>query len=289
VSTPPYTLAIETSNPTAGPRGAVTVIEGRSVLAGPGVALGRLPPQSSHSGVLELVDEEPLRENEGGSDDLVGAIDRLCRRAGVRPRDIARVAVSIGPGGYTALRTAIAAAKMIAEATGAETIPVASAGVAAWCVSAGPPALVCLASKAETTHATLLPAGTRSGTWWETTGRGAVGPLLESGAAARLEEVLARGQEWIAASCPIGVIGAEQVEAIRPGILIADRFLPESIRAVGARIGARIVEPIFAASSVLAISARTPPVDVLRLAPVYPREPDAVTQWRRKNKANPAS
>jgi hypothetical protein len=87
----------------------------------------------------------------------------------------------------------------------------------------------------------------------------------------------------------MGVIGAEQVEAIRPAMLIADRFLPESIRAAGARIGARIVEPIFAASSVLTISARASPVEALSLAPVYPREPDAVTQWRRKNKANPAS
>ncbi len=289
MSTPRYTLAIETSNPTAGPCGVTAATEGRSVLAGPGVALGRPRQQSSPGGLLELVDEEPLHQGEGGSDDLVGAIDRLCRRTGVGPRDIARVAVSVGPGGYTGLRTAIAAAKMIAEATGAETIPVASAGVAAWCVSIRPPALVCLASKAETTHATLLPAGTRSGAWWGTTGRAAVSPLLEPGAAARLEQALVQGHEGIAASCPIGVIGAEQVEAVRPAMLIADRFLPESIRAAGARIGARIVEPIFAASSVLAIAAHTPPVDALNLAPVYPREPDAVTQWRRKNKANPSS
>lgn len=293
MSAPAYTLAIETSNPSAGPRGRVTVASGDDVLAGPGVALGRLQA-GTPPGSIELVGEEPLSEADGGpqtrssglgvpSDDLMSAIDRLCRRVGVGPRALKRVAVSVGPGGYTGLRTAIAAAKMIAEGAGAETIPVPSAAVAAWCIEIGSaPAIVCLASKAETTHATLLPPAIDP--WWEKTGRDALRTLLDAPALARLEESLSRGRSGISASCPIGVIAADQVEALRPLILIADRFLPDPVRAAAGRIGAAVVEPIFAASSVLAISARTPPVDPLTLAAIYPREPAAVTQWSRRVK-----
>ncbi len=281
---PEYTLAIETSNPSAGPRGRYAHGEDHTILAGPGVALGRPHSTPGLRDHLEVVDAEALNDLESGSDDLMAAVDRLCRRAAVSPVEIGRVAVSVGPGGYTALRTAIAAAKMIAEATGARTVAVPSASVAAWCIAITPPALVCLASKGETTHATLLPAAARSGPWWEGTGRAAVGGLVGAEAVALLDELISGGRQWIAASCPIGVIGAAAVEAIRPARLIADGFLPEPIRAAARRIGAEVVEPIFAASSVLAISAHTPPVDPLTLAPTYPREPDAVTQWRRRVK-----
>ncbi len=282
MATPRYTLAIETSNPSSGPRGHAQACGGAPILAGPGVALGRAHDPSVPC--PELVAEEPLIEREGGSDDLVAAIDRLCKRAGVRPGDIGRVAVSIGPGGYTALRTAIAGAKMLAGATGASTIPVRSdtVAVAALCIS--PPALVCLASKSETTHATLIAGGPDARPWWEATGRQALRPLLPSSRAAWLDELLSAGRGGL---CPVGVVGADQVAAIRPTTLVADRFLPESIRATAASIGASVIEPIFAASSVLRLSAGLDPVDPLELAPIYPREPDAVTQWRLRGAHKP--
>jgi hypothetical protein len=281
VAQPRHTLAIETSNPSSGPRGRTQACGGAPILAGPGVALGRAPDPPAPG--LELVAEEPLIEREGGSDDLVAAIDRLCRAARVRPGDIGRIAVSIGPGGYTALRTAIAAAKVIAEATGARTIPVRSDTVAFAALRVGSPALVCLASKAETTHAALV-AGPDAGPWWAASGRGALRPLLDGAGAARLDESVIAGR---AVFCPIGVIGAAQVAAIRPAMLVADRFLPDSIRAEATHIGASVIEPIFAASSVLRLSAGLEAVDSLQLAPIYPREPDAVTQWRLKGLHRP--
>ena len=274
------TLAIETSNPTSGPRGPVPM-DRQTVLAGPGVALGRPGRGGIH--FTELIDAEPLTDSLH-ADDLASAIDRLFRRCRAAPGDLSHVAVSIGPGGYTSLRIAVATAKMIAEATGASILAVPSAAVAAWCIPIGSaPALVCLASKADSTHVTLLPSSPRQGAWWEQTGRAQAAKLLGKEAYAELVSEMEAGRGWISAAAHIGVIGAHEVEALRPATLIADRYLPQSIRDTAARLGAPVVEPIFAASSLLDILYEEwPPADPITLAPVYPREPDAVTQWRRR-------
>lgn len=47
---------------------------------------------------------------------LMGAIEALVRMAGLAPADLAAIAVAIGPGGFTGVRTALAAAKGIALA-----------------------------------------------------------------------------------------------------------------------------------------------------------------------------
>ena len=101
------TLAIEASNP--------------SCTAG--VAIG-----SRTGGLLGV---EAVAAGDGRHDDLMSAIDRLAKRAGVGPRDIGRVAVSIGPGGYTALRIAVAAAKMMCEALRASCVAIPTARVVA--------------------------------------------------------------------------------------------------------------------------------------------------------------
>lgn len=48
------------------------------------------------------------------AENLMGAVDSLCRMAALAPRDLAAFAVAIGPGGFTGVRTALAAAKGIA-------------------------------------------------------------------------------------------------------------------------------------------------------------------------------
>ena len=110
-TTPDLTLAIETSNPANGP-GEVAIgaraAEGTSVLA-----IEQVTPRGRHD------------------DALMPAIDAALKRAGATPRDLKRVAVSVGPGGFTGLRIAVATAKVIAEATGAHVAPVRSAHVAA--------------------------------------------------------------------------------------------------------------------------------------------------------------
>lgn len=62
---------------------------------------------------------------------LIPAIDFCFRQAGWKPRDVDIVAVDIGPGPYTGLRTGIATAEAFAAAVGAPMVTVSSLTVIA--------------------------------------------------------------------------------------------------------------------------------------------------------------
>jgi tRNA threonylcarbamoyladenosine biosynthesis protein TsaB len=135
------TLAIETSNPSGVAPGAT---------ARPGVALLR--------GGTPLAVEAIATAN-AQHDDLMSAIDRACAAAGVTPRDVARIAVSIGPGGFTNVRIAVTCARMIAEVTGATLIGVPTALVVAAGTQHSGTAAIALASKGDTAHVTMVEQG----------------------------------------------------------------------------------------------------------------------------------
>jgi tRNA threonylcarbamoyladenosine biosynthesis protein TsaB len=224
---PLYTLAIETSNPASGPTSVALAL---------------------HNSPAAIATEQ-LRQPGRNHDDLAAAIARLFHFAGTAPTDLASIAISIGPGGYTSLRIAVATAKMLAEATGASTIPIPSALAAAWPLALSEaPILVLLASKNDSAHATLLPSGDRA--------------------------------RWPADYKTIGIITAPDVAALAPRALIADRFLPAPFRDEAARLNIPILEPAFTAEAALALAPHFPEVDPLALTPLYPREPEAVTLWR---------
>jgi tRNA threonylcarbamoyladenosine biosynthesis protein TsaB len=241
-----YALAIEISNPSSGVRVVIERPNRPAIVAGPGVALGNM-----ETGEL---DQEPLHEGLRHDDDLMPAVARLFERNGAEPSQLARVAVSVGPGGYTSLRIAVATAKMLAEATGAEVVAVPSFAVAAWSIGKDvAPSLLCLASKGENASGVLLPEQTDPG-----------------------------GRGWIAAARHLGLVDAATVRELRPRTVIGDQFLPRAMREAAGEIGARVIEPVFAAAFALQIAEDLPPVDPLALAPVYSREPEAVTQWRKR-------
>lgn len=141
----PWALAIETSNPPAGPA---------SVAAAESIG-------------SQDIDSEPLRKVARHNDDLMPAIDRLASRTARKPSGLAAVCVSSGPGGYTALRVAISTAVMLAEASRAKLRLVPTPLVAAAALAARDPnangALVCLASKRGVAHTTRI---TRAGVSW---------------------------------------------------------------------------------------------------------------------------
>lgn len=238
MNTSELTLAIEASNPSAACEGS-----------GPGVALGRVGP-----GGVELLGVELLRSAARHDDDLMPAVDRLWSRlAGeglVRDKtDLARIAVSIGPGGFTGLRVAVTAAKCIAEAVGALCVPVPSASVVAR--RAAPdlprPFAVALASKRETTVVTVFDDADRAS-------------ASPSGHAREID--------------------ADALQSLGCRALIADRFLPDSIRARCAELDIRIDEPVFDPAACLAAAALIDPIDPAKLVPLYGREPEAVRKWR---------
>ncbi|HEY4244752.1 MAG TPA: tRNA (adenosine(37)-N6)-threonylcarbamoyltransferase complex dimerization subunit type 1 TsaB [Kofleriaceae bacterium] len=68
---------------------------------------------------------------EARGTDLLVLVDRVCREAGVAPRELGAVAVGAGPGSFTGLRIGMATAKGIAFAAGIPLWAVSSLGALA--------------------------------------------------------------------------------------------------------------------------------------------------------------
>lgn len=228
-ATPDLVLAIETSNPSSWTPAAPVM---------PGVCLGRRTAAG-----LEVLAVAPVDPRER-DDQLMPAVDQAFRTAGAGPRDLASVAVSVGPGGFTAVRIAVTVAKMLAHARGAAVIPVPSAAVAARSARPGPgPFAVVLASKGEDAFVTRFES-----------------PETPSG--------------------PGAIADASALAALGITRLVADQFLPPSFAAWASSAGVAVEAPVFDPRACLAASLTLPPVDPFALAPLYPREPEAVRKWR---------
>lgn len=232
------TLAIETSNP--GPSG----IAGAHACSG-SVCVGETSPPGTPVRVLSTRELAPASRHD---DALMPAVDAACRECGVTPTSLRRVAVSIGPGGFTSTRIAVTTAKMIAEATGAECVAVPTARAAA------------LALRADHPNHTVgvLLAWKRADAWrcrYRVT-PGDAEPLDDE--RSNLIVPLDRAAESLDLLC------------CDPALRDA---LPEDVRL-------RCVPITFHARLVLEACARFPPVDPAHLLPLYPREPEAVTKWR---------
>ncbi|HVZ94045.1 MAG TPA: tRNA (adenosine(37)-N6)-threonylcarbamoyltransferase complex dimerization subunit type 1 TsaB, partial [Phycisphaerales bacterium] len=145
----PITLAIEISNPAhASPLATGVVMEsGGGSGTRRSAAVGLARGETWLGGI-------PLDSSDRHDDALMPGIDRLCREHGVTPRDLSRIAVSVGPGGFTSLRIAVTVAKVIAETSGAACIPVPTAEASILAVDparyANRAVSVCLAWKRET-------------------------------------------------------------------------------------------------------------------------------------------
>lgn len=249
---PRVILSIETSNPSAWE-------EGQS--SRPGVALGRF----QGGGALELLGVRPLDPKRPHDDELMPEIDALMSGMSLRPRDLTDVAVSVGPGGYTAVRLAVTTAKLIAEGTGARAVPVPSALVAAWGIAPALRAMgvarfaVAISSKGETTFLTCF----------EATAHGA--RAIDAGA-------VIRGTELEAA-----------LKAHSAVMLVGDRFLPLGIVESAAAAGVEVIAPEFDPVACLRASLDLGAVEPAALLPMYAREPEAVTKWRELGKGKAKS
>lgn len=193
-----------------------------------------------------LLGSAPMPRSTRGSDAVMAGIETLCAGCAVRPGQLTRVLVSLGPGGYTALRISTTTAKVLAMALGAELIGIETARVAAASIDPGRlPAMIALASRRQHTHATIAHADR----------------TLEA----------------------VGVIGVDRLAALEVRTLVADAHLPPSFAQGARELGIERIPLVLDARTMLDASAGIAPVAPIALGPIYAREPDAVTQWRARH------
>lgn len=202
------------------------------------------------------IEERPVPAPDDSHDHLMAAIASLCASHGVEPRDLAVIAVSAGPGGFTGLRVGCATAKAIADATGAALVAVPSAAVAARTAAvrgelADGDAVVVLASKGD-------------GAWVEPMRVAGGWPVPAPGA-------MRHAADFRLAGVPV----------------LADAALPASFHAACAAAGSRVQAAAFSAAACLELADAARgvaiPTDPLRLAPTYARPPEAVTLWEQRH------
>jgi tRNA threonylcarbamoyl adenosine modification protein YeaZ len=254
----PCTLAIETSNPSAW--------EPSQPLR-PGVAI------IDHHGTTHVEEIDPTRVHD---DDLLPAIDRLTRRASLTPRDITHIAVSAGPGGFTAVRMATTIAKTIADVTGAQCIPVPTAhSVAAAMLGHGrAPSQLTDERKVQLTGQSAV----------QFAGQFAVA-LASKGDTAWLATFDALGNP----TGPAAIATAGDLAARSIRMLVADRFLPQPFLAAASAHNIHILRPIFDPVACAHASRSIAPVAPAHLLPIYPRPPEAVRKWKELHGDHPPS
>ncbi len=221
-----YAIAIECSNPGA-------CADGRGEV---GVA------RIQSDGSLACVGVSALDESMRGSDGIMSGIDALCNEHGIGKEQIARIVVSVGPGGYTGLRVSVTLAKVLALSLGCSVVSVPTAAVAQTCREKDDGAVIALASKNGKAHCTRVGGG---------------------------KELQV-----------IGVIGAEEIAGFDGGVLVADKHLPAGMRDAATESGMVIEELRLGAQGCFSASEGRNAVDPSELSVMYAREPDAVTQWR---------
>lgn len=188
------------------------------------------------------------------NDDLMPTIAKLCNEISVAPKSIKLVALSIGPGGFTGLRTSVAIAKMIALASGAKIVAVESAITAVF-------------SSAPKHDAYFVLSGVKQESFW-------------------LSKVMRCENRW---TCASGLSSSAEFQKRLSEVdgVYGDSFAPSIIL----KFCKENTTPFYSiapkASSLLALGTHyyyagsfTDPAD---LVPMYPREPEAIRLWKKKH------
>jgi tRNA threonylcarbamoyladenosine biosynthesis protein TsaB len=213
--------------------------------------------------VIAIDHVEPSRDRDW----LWPSIDQACASAGVTPAELAWVGVDIGPGGFSGLRTTIAAAQSIAAVQGLPCVAVPSALVAAYSTfSAGSRDLAgsaCSDGTPSVVHAVLAVKGATA--WIATLVRDDRGWFQQAASVIEWER-------WMP----------------RPGsTLLADVHCPAALRAACEAGGVSVVEPLWSGRGVMMAARRLrlegQGVGPAELSPEYAREPEAVTLWRQRH------
>ena len=236
-------LALEMSNPSAMSAAAAAI------------AIARIRnPENAETEVLTALnafaqpaaDTTPDETPTARPIDPASLIERALQEAGLAPRDVTDIAVSVGPGGYTATRTATAASAALALATGARlhAVPTPSIASNAMQDRSGHHAVI-LARKRDTAHRSLFPPHSNI-------------PIEQS--VLPIAEIAVTSPSRLAA------------DVLTIAALQATRLLPESTSTETLKL---------CATNMITALPAAREVSPAALHPVYPREPEAVANWRK--------
>jgi tRNA threonylcarbamoyl adenosine modification protein YeaZ len=214
----------------------------------PGVLLARLDDR----GESRVLATSGLSQSGRHDDVLLPAIAGLFEAAGVSPGDLDEVVVSVGPGGFTATRLACVAAAVLAEVGGATAVAVPTVRVAIETllqvrnIAGG--IVVAMASKHDAAYVAKFDP--------------TCGTFLECGRS----------------------IGPQALDMlVLPGdVLVHEGHLPPPMHEIARQRGVECIPMQLTADGLLACRSAGQRVALEALRPIYPREPDAVTQWRRR-------
>lgn len=206
---------------------------------------------------VNMLGVEPITQASARDDALARTIDRLLQRLDIAPKQLDRIAVSGGPGGFTSVRIAVTTAKVMAEVVGAGVAVIPTGEVVARTFRK---------ESSISGDIAVLLAGKRDSAW-----------------CAVFEDTRWDDGPWPGAIVE-GVMTAETF-AKTPGsgdvkAIVADAHAPQAFFDWAGQRGVEIVTPCLSAEAVLVASCFRRVVDPVEAAPVYPREPEAVTKWR---------
>ncbi|MBC8201618.1 MAG: tRNA (adenosine(37)-N6)-threonylcarbamoyltransferase complex dimerization subunit type 1 TsaB [Planctomycetes bacterium] len=208
---------------------------------------------SSNGTIMEKVVDSGNREQ----DDVMPSIEAIAHELHILPKTIDCVIVSVGPGGFTGLRSTVAIAKMIALVSGAALIPV------------------------ETAMSVVANAGCEAGTY-----------LVVSG--------VKQDSFWLSTvrvndesiTCSAALSNTKDLSSLldETSVLFGDSFIPQSVVTIAKGENVVIQETSTSAKTLLELGLRLykekkiQAIDPLKLAPLYPREPEAVRVWNKNHK-----
>jgi tRNA threonylcarbamoyladenosine biosynthesis protein TsaB len=109
---------------------------------------------------VEAHDEPPPESRGRHASLLLGLVERVLRDGGVAWEEVSRLAVGVGPGGFTGLRIGIATARALSQSRALEVVPVSSLeALAAGAAASQPVAAVIDARRGEVFAAVFAPDG----------------------------------------------------------------------------------------------------------------------------------
>ena len=196
----------------------------------------------------EIVELESV-QGDRDRDSVMPSLDQVTSLVGGSPKNVDSVIVSVGPGGFTGLRVAVATAKMISLATGASIVPVETAiGV--------------VGADQHAPKKSLVVSAIKNSTFWLS--------IVDQGLG----------------TCKSSLVEHEALEQqlFEGGVLYGDSLISDEIRRICEAHSVEIRTTPSRASSImiagLALLAQGKTVAPNALVPLYPREPEAVRNWK---------